>query len=169
MKIEGARCANAKMAGQSRRYLAVSVEPRFHCVIAFTMFYCSTSCSAVFNIASLNNGEWSLGSPNKPWRQCQKWKSGAITVCEIHKQVSKWQAVADDNCWSSCAFVMWLSSLCFTGPVGYLGRKKNSPQPPWLVVGGDFHWVCFFSFVLFLAFRSFHLYLVSAAMACHRR
>ena len=40
-------------------------------------------------------------------------------------------------------------------------RGRRGPHPPWLVVvSGDFCRVCFFSFVLFLAFWSVHLYLV---------
>ena len=44
---------------------------------------------------------------------------------------------------------------------GMLSRTlKNIPQPPWLVIGGNFYWACFFSSVLFFAFWSFHLYLM---------
>ena len=50
-------------------------------------------------------------------------------------------------------------SLCLF-PAEFPEIKRIEPQPSWLVVRGDFCWVCFFSLVLFLAFWSFHLHLM---------
>lgn len=79
---------------------------QFHHVIALVTFYCSTSSSAVFNVASLASGEWTLGSPNRFLKTTDKQTVVSVSKTKISRnhcaqdyanKFLKWQAVADDN------------------------------------------------------------------------
>ena len=120
------------------------------------MFFC-------FFVSFFWPGQERIG-PQPPWLNGRKRRLllGLFLFFLLLSYLSPGQErIGPQPPWPTCRKRRLLLGLGFFGLLlSYFssGQERIGPQLAWLIVRGDFYWVCFFCFVLFLAFWSFQLY-----------